>query len=91
MTENFLVSLLSSLAVIVIMLIAIGLMVGVVSPGEAMKQILAILGIVTVIVLAPRILYAMWSGMSLTAHAGLIVIGILILWWKVCQEKDAKK
>jgi hypothetical protein len=72
-------SLLGSLAIIAIILTAIGLMLGIVKPGDAMRYIGAIVGIVIVLMLAPGTLARVWSAMSLWQQLGLIAIGIGII------------
>src|SRR5580700_4832099 len=73
------VSLLGSLATIAIILTAIGLMVGIVKPVDAMKSIGAILVIVIGLIVIPGLLWSTWSAMSLWQQLGLAAIGIGIL------------
>jgi CHASE2 domain-containing sensor protein len=79
---NYLVCVLSGLVTIMVTVVAIGIMLRVVSLGEGLKQIAAILALITVLVVSLRILYAIWSGMSLTSLAALIVVGVLIWRWR---------
>jgi hypothetical protein len=72
---------LGSLAMIGVILIAVGIMFGIVKPADAMKHVGAILGIVSVLMLAPCILLNAWSGMSLWQEIALIAIGVAVWWW----------
>jgi hypothetical protein len=73
---------LGSIAMIGIILIAIGIMLGIVKAADAMKHAGAILGILIVLMLTPSILITAWSGMSLWQQVALfaIAIGLLMLW-----------
>ena len=77
------VPLLGSLATIAIILTAIGLMVGIVKPADAMKSIGAILGMVIALMLIPCVLVSAWSGMSLWQQIALGAIGIGV--WQWCR------
>jgi hypothetical protein len=83
--------LIAGLAVIVIIVIALGLMVQIVPPGEAAKQIAAVAGALVVLVLASRTLQTIWARISRISVAAIVVIGVLILWLKLRAAKDAKK
>jgi hypothetical protein len=76
------VALLGSLAMIALILTALGLMVGTVKPADAVKHIGAILGIVIVLMLTPGILANAWSGMSLWQQIALVTIGIGLWQWR---------
>jgi hypothetical protein len=81
------VSLLGSLATIGIILTAIGLMVGIVKPADAMKNIGAILAIVIGLMVIPGILGSAWSAMALWQQLGLAGIGIgAVLWLRPRQR-----
>lgn len=69
---------LQSFAVIGILVNAIGLMIGMVKPADAVRHIGTILGIVILFMLLPRILVNTWSGMSLWQQFGLAVIGVAL-------------
>jgi asparagine N-glycosylation enzyme membrane subunit Stt3 len=73
------VSLLELLAIVAIILTAIGLMLGIVKPANAMKQLGAIIGTVIVLMLIPGIFASAWSGFSFWQQIGLVAIGV-ILW-----------
>jgi len=74
-------ALLGSLAMIALILTALGLMVGTVKSADAPKRVGAILGIVIVLMLAPGILANAWSGMSMWQQIALVGIcaGTLML------------
>jgi fumarate reductase subunit D len=93
MLIHHLFCLISALATIIVIVIAIQIMLGIVPPGEATKQIAAVLGLITVFVIALRILYTIWSGMSPLSFAALIVFGVF-LWWlrhRVSKRKGEKE
>jgi hypothetical protein len=76
------VALLGPLAMIALILTALGLMIGIVKPADAVKHIGAILGIVIVLMLTPGILANAWSGMSMWQQIALATIGIGLWQWR---------
>ena len=75
------VSLLGALAIIAMILLAIGIMLGVVKLRDALKHTVAIVGIVIGLTVVPDILGSAWSIMSLWQQIGLIAIGIAVFHW----------
>ena len=77
------VALLGSLAMIVLILTAFGLMLGIVKPANAPKHIGTILGLAITAMLLPGVLVSAWSGMSLWQQIALVAIGIALWqWWR---------
>jgi hypothetical protein len=74
------VALLGSLAMIALILAALGLILGIVKPADAPKHIGTILGMVVVLTLTPGVLVYVWSGMHLWQQVALVAIGIGVLW-----------
>jgi len=85
------VSLLGSLAIIAIILTAIGLMLGIVKPADAPKHIGAILVIVIGLMVVPGILANAWSAMSLWQQIALLAIGIGVFWWLRPRRQPRKR
>jgi hypothetical protein len=71
-----------SLATIVLILTALGLMLGIVKPADVPKRIGAILGIVVALMLAPGILAGVWSAMSLWQRLALCALGLGLWQWR---------
>jgi hypothetical protein len=71
-----------TLAIIALILTALGLMLGIVKPADVPKRIGAIQGIVVALMLAPGILAGVWSAMSLWQQNGLIAIGVGLWQWR---------
>jgi hypothetical protein len=70
-----------SLATIALILTAFGLMLRIVKPGDALKNIGAILGIAIALMLIPCILVSDWSAMSFWQQIGLVALGITLWQW----------
>ena len=85
------VSLTQSLAIIAIILTALGLMLGIVKPADALKHVGAILGIVVVLMLIPDVLLNLWSAISLWQWIGLAVIWIGIWQWRRPGRHSGKR
>jgi hypothetical protein len=60
-----------SLATIAIILMAFGLMLGIVKPADALRRVAAILGIVMLLMVIPAVLVNIWSDMSLWQRLAL--------------------
>ncbi len=60
-----LVVLVGSLAMILLILTAIGIMLGIVKPANALKHVEAILGVVMLLMVLPAVLVNIWTGLSL--------------------------
>ena len=73
---------------------AIGLMLGIAKPADAMKRIGAILGIVIVLMLIPGVPLGAWSGMSLWQQVALVVI-LVGVWrlkqWRQCASRTKRR
>ena len=77
-----------SLATPAIILIAFGLMLGVVKVADAVKQVGAIVGIVIVLILILCITLGAWSSMSVWQRLALVVIGIGV--WLLRRPRPRK-
>jgi hypothetical protein len=75
------VTLFGSLAIIAIILAALGFMLGIVKLADAPRNIGAILGIMISLMLFPGVLLCAWFGMSLWQQLTLIAIAIGVLYW----------
>ena len=73
------VSLAQSFAIIALVLTALGLMLGMVKPADALKQVGAIL---ILLVLIPEALIKLCSAISLWQWIGLAVIAIVVWQWR---------
>jgi len=74
-----------SLATIALILTAIGIMLGIVKPADALRRVAAILGIVMLLLVLPAILLNIWSALSLWQWLALATIGIgvwQVRWWR---------
>lgn len=80
-----------SLATIAIILMAFGLMLGIVKPADAPKHIGAILVIVIGLMVVPGILANAWSAMSLWQQIALLAIGIGVFWWLRPRRQPRKR
>jgi len=78
-------SILGSLALIAIIMTALGTIVGLVKPADALKYCVAIVGIVIVTVLIVSVLVGLWSSMSLWQR--IILAVILFGVWRLRQER----
>lgn len=84
-------SLMESLAMAVIILIALSLMLGLVKPADALKYGGVIVGIAIIFMLIPIVLANLWSGMSLWQQVALIAIGICLWRWRQERQRPRKK
>ncbi len=78
-------SLVGSLATIAIILTALGIMLGLVKPADALKYGGVIVGIAIVFVLVVTVFVGLWSSMSLWQRAILVAIGFGV--WRLRQER----
>ena len=85
------VALTGSLAMIALILTALGLMLGIVKPSDGLRHIAAILGVVMLLMVIPAILVNIWSGMSLWQRLALAAIGIGVLQWLRPRRQTRKK
>jgi TRAP-type C4-dicarboxylate transport system permease large subunit len=85
------ICLLQSLLALLIIIIAIGLMLRILTPGDAFKHIAVACALVTVLVLLARTLSTLWSEMSFAARTGLIVIGVFLWRWKHRTRKGREE
>lgn len=73
---------------------AIGLMMGIAKPANALKRIGAILGIVIVLTLMPSVLLGAWSGMALWQQVALVANGVGV-WrlkqWGTCASRTKRR
>jgi hypothetical protein len=85
------VTLIQSLAVVALVLTALGLMLGIAKPADALKQVGAILGILIVLMLIPNALMNLWSGIPLWQWVGLAVIGVVVWKWQRPRRRTPQK
>ena len=81
-------TILGSLALIVIIVTALGTIVGLVKPADALKYCGATLGIVIVIILIVSVLVGLWSSMSVWQKIILAAIGFGM--WRLRTEGRRK-
>lgn len=75
------VHLLGALAGIAIIVVAIGLMLGIVRPADVPRHIGTVLVIVVGLMVAPGILASVWSAMALWQQISLFAVGAVVLMW----------
>lgn len=75
-------TLVGSFATIALILTALGLMLGMIKPADALKHGGVILGIVIVLILIPGVLVSLWSDIPSWQWIGLAAIGIGISQWQ---------
>ena len=84
-------TLIQSLAILAIILTALGLMLGIVKPADALRQVGAILGILIILLLIPAALIKLCSAISLWQWIGLAVIGIGVWQWRRPRRRAPQK
>ena len=84
-------SIVGSLAVIAIILTALGTMVGLVKPADTVKYCGAIVGIAIVLVLLVSVFVGLWSSMSLWQKAVIALMGFAIWWMRRERHRPRKK
>ena len=77
-------SILGSLALIAIIVTALGTIVGIVKPADAVKHCSLTLGIVIVLVLTVSVLVGLWSSMTVFQKIILAAIGFGV--WRLRSE-----
>jgi Mg2+/citrate symporter len=85
------VALTGSISLIALILTAIGLMLGIVKPSDALKRIGAILVIVIPLSLIPGLVATVWSGMSMGQHLSADAIALGVLQWPRPRPKTRNK
>ena len=88
---NTVTSMVSVFLTAIIIIIALGVMLQVVTPGAGLKQIASLIGLVIVATLLARSLYALLSSMSFLSYAACAVIGILVWRWKRNSTKGENR
>jgi hypothetical protein len=78
-------SLVGLIAAIAIILIALGVMLGLVKPADALKHSGAFVGIAIVMLLIVTVLVGLWSNMPLWQRAVLAAIGFGV--WRLRKER----
>jgi Zn-dependent protease with chaperone function len=78
-------SILGSLATIAVILTALGTILGLVKPADALKYCGVIVGLTIVIVLIVSVLVGLWSSMSVWQRVILAVIGLSV--WRLRQKR----
>jgi hypothetical protein len=85
------VALAGSLATIALILTALGLMLGIVKPADALMRVAAILGVVMLLMVLPAVLVNVWTAMSLWQRLGLAVLGIAVWQWRRPRKESRKR
>jgi hypothetical protein len=83
-------TIIGSLAAIAIIVTALGVLLGVLKPADALKRIGAYLGIVILLMLIPGALINLWSVMSVWQRVALAAIGVAI-WWLLRPRLQARR
>ncbi len=78
-------SILGSLAMIAIIMTALGTIVGFVKPADTLKYCGAIVGIMIVMILLVSVFVGLWSSMSLWQKAVVAVIAFSV--WRLRRER----
>ena len=76
---NSVTALVGMSATIAIIVTALGLMLGMVKPADALKRVGTILGTVVALNVLLHMLVATWSRISAWQHLSLIAIGLILL------------
>jgi hypothetical protein len=84
-------SIIGSLATIAIIVTALGVLLGVLKPADALKKIGAYLGIIILLILIPGALLNLWSVMSVWQRVALAAIGGVIWWWRRPRAIEKRK
>jgi hypothetical protein len=79
-----------SVAITAIIITALGTMIGLVTPADALKYCGAIAGIAIVLVLFVSILVGLWSSMSLW-HKAIVVVIAFTVWWLRKKRRQPRK
>jgi hypothetical protein len=85
------VAIVGSLAILAFILTALGLMLGVVKPADALRYFGAILAITIVLTLIPGVLVSAWSGLNLWERIALVVIGIIAWQLRRLRPKTSRR
>lgn len=83
--------LLGLFATIALILTALGILLGIVKPADALKHLGTILDLVIALILIPSVLMSAWSDMSLWQQIALIAIGIGVRRWRQPRRQTQKK
>jgi len=84
--------LIGSLATIALILMAFGLMMGIVKPADPLKHVGTVLGIVIALILLLGALMSAWSSMSLWQQMALVAIGVCVWqWWRPRRQTRKRK
>jgi hypothetical protein len=73
------VALEGSLAILALILIALGLILGIVKPVDLPRHLGVIVSIVILLIMLPAIIVGLWNAMSFGQHLGIIVICAAIM------------
>lgn len=79
-----------SLAIIAIIITALGTILGLVKPANALKYCGAIAGISIVLVLLVSVLVGLWSSMSLWQKA-IVALFVFAVWWLRRERRQPRK
>lgn len=82
-------SIIGSAALVALIFIALGTIVGMVKPADACKYIGVTVGFVIVLVLLVSVLVGLWSTMSLWQRA--FIAGIVFVFWRMRRERHAPR
>jgi predicted membrane protein len=80
-----------SLAIIALILTALGIMLCIVKPADALRRVAAILGIVIVLIFIHGVLVSAWSCMPLWEKIGFVAIGVAVWQWRRPQQQQRKR
>jgi Sec-independent protein secretion pathway component TatC len=79
-----------SLAIIAIIITALGTMLGLVKPADALKYCVAIVGVAIVLVMLVSVLVGIWSSMSLWQKAIVVLLGFAV-WWLRRERRQPRR
>lgn len=79
-----------SLAVIAMVVIALGMMIRVIDPPSAFRRIGAALGCMIVLVMVPSIIVHLWGALSLWQQLGIVALiglAVAVFWSRRSRER----
>jgi hypothetical protein len=84
------VTLAGSLAVVALILIGLGVMLGIAKPADAFRRIAAIVVLVILAMVIPPVLANAWSAMSLLQRLGIAALALVIWQWRRPRRRSRK-
>jgi len=82
--------LLGLLGMIAMVLMAFGIMLGMVKPADSVKHGGTILGIIIVLIAAPCMLLSAWSAIPVWQQIAMLAIGLCIWQWRRPRRQSRK-